>query len=89
MFTVKLLRLPTEGPTYQKSISCEAYDVYTVPLEGGDEAITITTYAKLLGDVGVEHHIGGSRDGVFDVCYVENQAGKTIDRFSFDRRGMS
>lgn len=79
MFTVKLSRL-TDGTESHRSIACESYEVYRTNRDSPNEPIVITTYQKLPSGAGVEHHVGSDRPDAYDVCFIENIAGKTIAR---------
>jgi len=77
MFTLKFYELNTascEGRA-QSVICCAKYEVY----ERNDHGfITVTTHYRELGtEPGVDHHVGTMMD--YDVCFIENIAGKTID----------
>lgn len=72
MFTLKFCRF-NEGFDSTLSISTPVYEVYKKP-----SSITLISIYKspVLTD-GVEYRIGG--DDGYDVCFVENLSGKTID----------
>lgn len=91
MFTVKLLKHDTSGCATVKSssFSCPHYEVY---YEGSRAVVVV--HSKT-GDEGIEHIIHTSKtepftyNHAFDMAYVENEAGKTIDRIGpFTRPSM-
>ena len=82
MFTLRFYKNREEGRT-QTVVCCARYEVYERRNENA--VVTITTHYKELEDSpGVDHNIGKHPNnqgsgGYYDVCYVENIAGKTID----------
>jgi hypothetical protein len=78
MFTVKLMSFKGDAE-YSHNISCMAYSACKHP-EG---IYTITVFPTMLETDGVEYWVG-DREGHegYHLCYVENEAGKTIANFS-------
>lgn len=90
MFTLKFYRYE-ENATTMCAISCPHYSVY----DNGVEKL-VTTYKDHMDTTGVERTVGEKLRGGntseqpvaynvgYDVCYVENEAGKTIDTIRKD-----
>ena len=85
MFTVKLYSR-REGVLTQ-FISCPNFSVF----ERDNGNITITVYKTMTCETGVDYHIhqedGGSSgpQRYFENCFIENEAGKTIARYSCEK----
>lgn len=81
MFTLKFYRTPkaSEG-THEDVVSCVFYQVYSP--NDPDNACIVTTYATSSTsetEEGVDRRVSQSDDD-FDICYIENSAGKTIGK---------
>lgn len=74
MFTLKFIKNYDSGQTRTAAVACPAYEFVTF-----GEGITVLVFKDFVQENGVSYFVGGREDS-FDVCYVENQAGKTIDR---------
>ena len=81
MFTVKLFKscAQYEGATARVSISCPSYEVY----DRNNGSITITCYND---NKGTDYHI---REGKYESCFIENMAGKTIDRIERSKAAIA
>lgn len=81
MFTLKFYRTPKASDgTHEDVISCAFYQVFSP--NDPVQPHTITTYATSATSEtseGVDRHISQSDDD-FDICYIENLAGKTIGK---------
>jgi hypothetical protein len=82
MFTLKFYKFMPEGDK-ATSISCPHYAVYR---RKDSPIVTVTVYKDQLATEGVERHISDDpapdSAGHYSVCYVENMAGKTIDKIT-------
>ncbi len=70
MFTVKLFK-----DNYRTSLSCPHYSVEA--LEDGTKVVTV--YKNYIYKDGIGYKIGTGYEESYESCYVENDAGKTID----------
>lgn len=71
MFTVKLHRkIHSDGDLWH-SISCPHYEVYRAI----GKPVMVTVYRGFTTEGGVEFRQGDT----FDACFIENDAGKTIE----------
>ncbi|MCB1713171.1 MAG: hypothetical protein KDH96_12075 [Candidatus Riesia sp.] len=75
MFTV---RFQTKNTDTYSSLNCVRYDVRICP----DDVAIITVHSTYFDDSGVEFRIG--RDQQYNVAYITNDVGKTIDRITVD-----
>lgn len=83
MFTVKFYKFNKEGQEISTVIACPNYSVYN----RNNGHITITTYPTMFNENGVERNVVSSEykitpdqyDRYFNVCFVENEKGKTIE----------
>ena len=71
MFTVKFLRVVSGKDEVWYSISCPHYEVF----KGYGKPVTVTVYRGFTTENGVEFRQGDT----FDACFIENDAGKTIE----------
>jgi len=78
MFTVKFYkhREENEAPEYNEntSVSCQSYTHYKT-----STSETVTVYKGMTQTDGVEYHVNDGHNLAYDICYVENSSGKTID----------
>ena len=82
MFTLKFFKYTSDAEgdcTIQETIICPNYSTYT--RDSG--ILTVITYPSMTNENGVDRNIGEfyNDEEDFSVCYVENSAGKTIDKF--------
>ncbi len=75
MFTLKFYS--DESST---CISAPHYETYHT-----DTSITVIIYKSLLKTDGVEYHI---RENDFNICFVENETGKTIEKYTLFKEGV-
>lgn len=79
MFTIKLYKTYSDyTESKQKCISCPSYEVYKRDSKGLVN-ITIAVFPNFKDTEGVEFHLG-EHDDYYDVCFIENEKGKTIER---------
>ena len=71
MFTVKFLRVVRGSDEIWHSISCPHYEVS----KGRGRPVTVAVYRGFTTENGVEFRQGDT----FDACFIENDAGKTIE----------
>ncbi len=81
MFTVKFLTFHESGSSHestQTSIQCPHYEVNAF-----DYGWSVVTYPGMTNENGVERHVttNDQLSSRYDVCFVENVAGKTIDTY--------
>lgn len=81
MFTVKFCSFFESSENVEVNISCPHYIVYS----RNDGSKTITLYKDFTSTDGVEYWVAKESLSFskphFHVCYVENSAGKTINKF--------
>ena len=83
MFTLKFMRFPDENSTknFQEqshSVSCNRYS----HTQYEDGYIVVTAFKNFSQNDGTDFFIGYDDSSMsFDICYIENQAGKTIATF--------
>lgn len=88
MFTLRFYKNHEHGRS-QTVICCAKYELFERRSENAVATVT-THYKEFDPSPGVDYHIGkppinqGSAQ-YYDVCYVENIAGKTIDTIRQDR----
>lgn len=70
MFTVKFYRSSDDS---WQNVSCSRYESHPVP-----DGHIVCVYEKLHGGVGTEFRVS---QGDWDACFVENAAGRTIDKY--------
>lgn len=76
MFTLKFYRFYTDGSSNSSVVATSHYSVYTRK-EGTCE---IVIYEKNTEVEGVAYQVGSNQALTdYDICYIENQSGKTID----------
>ncbi|MFT0140766.1 hypothetical protein ACEK07_46075 [Alcanivoracaceae bacterium MT1] len=75
MYTVKFIRNYDAGGYVVHSFSVPHYEVYR---RSQSSVVTVTLYPNLFDTDGVERHISDNESD-YDVCFVENSRGKTID----------
>lgn len=81
MFHLKFRRVLEEGVA-ETNISCPHYESWLINPQP-DQSLNhsdVAVYKDFTGKDGVEYHVGGPRENAYDVCFVTNDAGKTIDR---------
>lgn len=74
MYTVKFVKFH-EGATSTASFSVPHYQVH----ERSNGVKSVTVYTALHDVGGIERHVS-PHENDFDVCYVENEQGKTLER---------
>lgn len=74
MFTVKLVRADQDTESWV-NISCARYDIHRHP----GEPARLVCHEHLYGSTPSEFMIG-TEPGMFDACFIENAAAKTIDK---------
>jgi len=80
MFTLKFIRHGDEGDT-TTVLSCNHYSVWS--FNKNNEYIEVTVHKVQASDEGIVFRVGKSDVlSVYDVCFVENINGKTIDRIA-------
>lgn len=81
MFTIKLIKYFKEGPhvSTETIISCPSYE------KSSFASGTVSLMVKQ-GNMSVEYKISQSFETTdhYQTCYIENAAGKTIDKIHFD-----
>ena len=82
MFTVKFMKFATASNNNNEglSISCPMYSSYKRP----NGSVSIVTYKDHTETSGIERSVHGGNDALdsdYDVCFVENEAGKTIAKY--------
>lgn len=78
MFTLKFYKHINDGELVYDVLSCPHYEIQV----RSDGSKTVTTYPDTVKEGGVERQIRSENckfKGDYDVCYVENMHGKTID----------
>lgn len=92
MFIMKFIReFNVSEASVVDVLTCNHYEIYARP----NGVKTITTYPDHTRIGGVERHVTTTAstgwdedpvpDGCFDLCYVENQNGKTVDVIRSDK----
>lgn len=82
MFNLKLIRHGSDGD-YTTRISVQHFDTHIRNSQEVSNLPVGATIIPMFPNGGVEFHVGNCRppgEPVFDVCFVENDEGKTIDR---------
>ncbi|HHZ96561.1 MAG TPA: hypothetical protein EYN67_13650 [Flavobacteriales bacterium] len=82
MYSVRFLGVDKTGAHIELGISCPHYAIHN----NNNGVITITTYAFMADTIGVDRCIysadtkaeKGNTSPSFDVCYIENDRGKTV-----------
>ena len=77
MILVKFFKYEDGGSEISHVISCPHYSVY----RRSNENITVTVYKTMTMEHGIEWQLS-TEERDFTNCYIENSAGKTIDRLS-------
>lgn len=86
MFTLKFFQNFTDGSSRQDVVTCSHYEIVS-PTD--KDVIYVITYPDHINKGGVEREVSkcGAPDAEsvhpddpYDVCFIENLAGKTIDR---------
>lgn len=78
MFTLKFYKTYESGQTVNIGVCCPTYEVRRY----SDGAVAVIVYKGFTHTDGVEYWVGGEREDAYDQLFIENQAGKTIDRVS-------
>ena len=68
MFTLKFYKSFEEGTSSEKVVCCQLYTVYT--RSSNSYSVSID---------GVDYNVS-TKDGDYELCYIENSAGKTINK---------
>ena len=76
MFTLKFYRHYEDGTNSHTCISSPHYQAYTRE----DGSATVSIYKDLLETDVVDYQV--NNDKGYGVCFVENEKGKTIERYS-------
>lgn len=76
MFTVKFMNHYADGTCRESVVCCVHYEIYR--RMGVDPVTTVTTYKDATVRSGVDRHVSPHPED-YDVCFIENSAGKTID----------
>lgn len=77
MFTVKAFRFYGEEGSSQDVFSCQSYQIYERP----NGSYEVSVYKGLTKADGVCFNV--SKEGEhYNLCYIENSAGKTIDKIT-------
>lgn len=80
MFHLKFSKF-RDGVVKETNISCPRYDIY----DRGEYA-TVSVYKSFVSDGGVDYEVCASGDErCYDVCYITNEAGKTVGRVGQQR----
>lgn len=75
MFTLKFYRTIDDDNSLIRCISAPHYEAHK-----REHFYTITIYKDFYSLDGVEYQIN-HHEGSYDVCYVENERGKTIEKY--------
>ena len=85
MFTVKFINFYDDGTQVENCIRCVHYEARRT----SEGAWGITVYPGMTATDGVEWWVREPHDAQgptsFQVCYVENEAGKTVDKYTLPR----
>lgn len=76
MFTIKLYKNEEDGTHKTTALACPHYDSY----DHTDGSFALILYKNHLAINGTEYHINSPRPESYDIAYVENEMGKTVDR---------
>jgi len=72
MNRIKFCSFFEDGTSVEDVIICPHYEVYKRP----NQRTTITTFKGMTNVDGVERHVGVDEE--YQVCYIENENGKTV-----------